>query len=161
MRAGVLTISDKGFAGERKDGSGPVICEILGGIGAVIEVAEIVPDEQDIIADKLIHCADTLSLDLVVTTGGTGVSPRDVTPEATKAAIEREVPGMGEAMRMESLKITPHAVISRGIAGIRGQTLIINLPGSPKAASENLRTILDAIPHAVSKIKGDQSDCAV
>ncbi|MBW1902486.1 MAG: MogA/MoaB family molybdenum cofactor biosynthesis protein [Deltaproteobacteria bacterium] len=161
MRAGVLTISDKGFAGERKDGSGPVICEILRSIGAVIEVTEIVPDEQDIISDRLIHCADTLSLDLVVTTGGTGVSPRDVTPEATKAAIEREVPGMGEAMRTESLKITPHAVISRGIAGIRGQTLIINLPGSPKAASENLKTILDALPHAISKIKGDQSDCAV
>jgi molybdopterin adenylyltransferase len=161
MRAGVLTISDKGFAGERKDGSGPVICEILVGIGAVIEVTEIVPDEKDIISDRLIHCADTLSLDLVVTTGGTGVSPRDVTPEATKAVIEREVPGMGEAMRMESLKITPHAVISRGIAGIRGQSLILNLPGSPKAASENLKTILDALPHAISKIKGDQSDCAV
>ena len=161
MKSGVLTISDKGSLGERKDGSGPVICEILQGIGAVIEISEIVPDEKDIISDRIIHYADTLSLDLVVTTGGTGVSPRDVTPEATKAAIEREVPGMGEAMRMESLKITPHAVISRGIAGIRGQTLIINLPGSPKAASENLKTILNALPHAVSKIKGDQSDCAV
>jgi molybdenum cofactor synthesis domain-containing protein len=161
MRAGVLTISNKGFKKEREDKSGPVVCDILSGIGAVIENYEIVPDEKEAITAKLLQYADELNLDLVVTTGGTGVSPADITPEATREVIDKEIPGIAEAMRMESLKVTPHAVISRGIAGIRGQTLIINLPGSPKAASENLRTVLKAIPHAVSKIKGDPSECAV
>ena len=161
MRAGVVTISDKGFSKERDDSSGPLICNILSGIGAVIEKYEIVPDEKDAIRAKLLDYADNLKLDLVVTTGGTGVSPRDITPDTTKEVIDRELPGMAEAMRMESLKITPHAVISRAIAGIRKQTLIVNLPGSPKAASENLKTVLKAIPHAISKIKGDLSECAV
>lgn len=160
MKAAVLTISDKGFKKERKDLSGPLVCDILKGIDAVVERYEIVPDEQDAIAARLQQYADELALDLVVTTGGTGVSPRDVTPDATRAVIERQVPGMAEAMRFASFKVTPHAVISRAIAGIRGKTLIINLPGSPKAASENLKTILSAIPHAVSKIKGDPEECA-
>ncbi len=160
MNAGVLTISDKGSRGEREDTSGPVVCDILKSMGAVIDKYEIIPDEQEVIKSKLIQYADDLRLDLIVTTGGTGVAPRDLTPDATKDVIDRELPGMAEAMRMESFKITPHSVISRGVAGIRGRTLIINLPGSPKAASENLITIIKAIPHAVSKIKGDPADCA-
>ena len=160
MKAGILTISDKGARQERIDTSGPAVTAVLAEIGATIEKYEIIPDEKEVIARKLVEYADTMRFDLVVTTGGTGVAPRDVTPDATKMVIEKEVPGMAEAMRMESLKKTPHAVISRAIAGIRGRTLIINLPGSPRGATENLRTILSAIPHAVSKIPGDPSECA-
>jgi molybdopterin adenylyltransferase len=160
MKAGILTISDKGSRQERVDTSGPAVTAVLAEIDAVIEKYEIIPDEQEIIARKLVEYADNLRLDLVITTGGTGVAPRDVTPDATRMVIEKEVPGMAEAMRMESLKKTPHAVISRAMAGIRGRTLIINLPGSPRGATENLRAILQAIPHAVSKIQGDTSDCA-
>jgi molybdenum cofactor synthesis domain-containing protein len=160
MKAGILTISDKGSRQERVDTSGPAVSAILSEIGAVIEKYEIIPDEIDHIKDKLVHYADGLHLDLIVTTGGTGVAPRDVTPDATRMVIEKEIPGIAEAMRLESLKKTPHAVISRAIAGIRGRTLIINLPGSPKGASENLRAILQAIPHAVSKIQGDPAECA-
>ena len=161
MRAAVLTISDKGSIGQRQDTSGPAVAEVLKTIGAVVEKYEIVPDEVEIIAGKLIEYADALGLDLVITTGGTGVAPRDLTPEATRMVIDREVPGMAEAMRMESFKKTPHALISRAIVGIRKQTLIINLPGSPRGATENLQFILKAIPHAVEKIKGDPSDCAL
>ena len=160
MKAGILTISDKGARQERIDTSGPAVAAVLSEIGATIEKYEIIPDEKEVIARKLVEYADTMRFDLVVTTGGTGVAPRDVTPDATKMVIEKEVPGMAEAMRMESLKKTPHAVISRAIAGIRGRTLIINLPGSPRGATENLRTILSAIPHAVSKKQGDPSECA-
>jgi len=160
MKAGILTISDKGSRQERVDTSGPAVTAVLAEIDVVIEKYEIIPDEQEIIARKLVEYADNLRLDLVITTGGTGVAPRDVTPDATRMVIEKEVPGMAEAMRMESLKKTPHAVISRAMAGIRGRTLIINLPGSPRGATENLRAILQAIPHAVSKIQGDTSDCA-
>lgn len=160
MKAGILTISDKGARQERVDTSGPAVAEVLKGIGAGIEKYEIIPDEIDFIARKLIEYADVLHLDLVITTGGTGVAPRDVTPDATRMVIEKEIPGMAEAMRMESLKKTPHAVISRAIAGIRGRTLMINLPGSPRGATENLSAILTAIPHAVAKIQGDPADCA-
>jgi molybdenum cofactor synthesis domain-containing protein len=160
MKAGILTISDKGARHEREDASGPAVSELLSSINAVIEKYEIIPDEVEIIKAKLLEYSDTLHLDIIVTTGGTGVAPRDVTPDATKMIIEKEIPGMAEAMRMESLKKTPHAMISRAMAGIRGKTLIINLPGSPKGAKENLNAILKAIPHAVSKIQGDQSDCA-
>jgi molybdopterin adenylyltransferase len=160
MKTGVLTISDKGFAGQREDTSGPAVCEMLKHIGAVVEYYEIIPDEMDSISAKLVDYADRLQLDLIVTTGGTGVAPRDITPDATRKVIDREIPGMAEAMRMESFKKTPHAVISRAIAGIRGTTLIINLPGSPRGATENLQFILKAIPHAVDKIKGDPSECA-
>ena len=161
MRAAVLTISDKGSIGQRQDTSGPAVAEVLKTIGAVVEKYEIVPDEVACISGKLIEYADALGLDLVITTGGTGVAPRDLTPEATRMVIDRDVPGMAEAMRMESFKKTPHALISRAIVGIRKQTLIINLPGSPKGATENLQFILKAIPHAVEKIKGDPSDCAL
>ena len=160
MRAAVLTISDKGSIGLRQDTSGPAVAEVLKTIGAVVEKYEIVPDEVDVIAGRLSEYADILGLDLVITTGGTGVAPRDLTPEATSRVIDREVPGMAEAMRMESFKKTPHALISRAIVGIRRQTLIINLPGSPRGATENLQFILKAIPHAVEKIKGDPSECA-
>ncbi len=159
MKAAVLTVSDKGFKKQRVDTSGPVIKRMLCEIGAEVKVYDIVPDEAALIKNKLVYYADELSLDIVVTTGGTGVSPRDVTPEATKAVIQIDVPGIAEAMRMESFKKTPHAVISRGYSGIRNKTLIINLPGSPKAAEENLRTVLPALPHAVSKIKGDITEC--
>ena len=160
IHAAVLTISDKGSRGERLDASGPAVQELLEQAGITVSHSEIIPDEQDHIARQLIACCDEMHCDLVVTTGGTGVSLRDVTPEATRSVIERELPGFGEAMRMESLKITPHAVISRALAGIRKHCLIINLPGSPKAARENLGTVLPALAHAIAKIQGDPSDCA-
>jgi len=161
MLAAVLTISDKGSRGERVDASGPVVAQLLETIGVPVVLQTIIPDEREIIAAQLIRCADIEHFDLIVTTGGTGVAPRDVTPEATKSVIDRELPGMAEAMRMESFKKTPHAVISRAVCGIRGQTLIINLPGSPRAAAENLQTILRAIPHTIEKIHGDPTECAV
>ena len=160
MRAAILTLSDKGAKGEREDESGRVIREMISAIGADIEHYEVLPDDQERIKDALVMLADRAGVDLVLTTGGTGVAPRDVTPEATAAVIERELPGMAEAMRAESLKKTPHAMISRAVVGIRKRTLIINLPGSPKAVRENLAVVLPAIVHAVDKIKGDPSDCA-
>ncbi|MBN1828279.1 MAG: MogA/MoaB family molybdenum cofactor biosynthesis protein [Deltaproteobacteria bacterium] len=159
MTVGVLTISDKGARGEREDVSGREVIKLLKELAATIAVYEIVPDERNVIAEKLSAYADLRKLDLVVTTGGTGVSPRDVTPEATKDIIDRELPGFSEAMRSESLKKTPHAMLSRSIAGIRKRTLIINLPGSPRGARENLAVVMPAIKHAIEKIQGDQSDC--
>jgi molybdenum cofactor synthesis domain-containing protein len=129
-------------------------------IGIETTCYEVVPDEADVIEKKLIELVDNRRLDLVVTTGGTGVSPRDVTPDATLKVIDREIPGMAEAMRRESMLKTPHAMISRAVAGIRKTTLIINLPGSPKGVRENLAVILPALKHAIEKIKGDPSDCA-
>jgi molybdenum cofactor synthesis domain-containing protein len=159
IRAAIITLSDKGSKGEREDESGRVIREMTSGIGAVVEHYAILPDEKDLIVETLRRLSGSGEIDLIITTGGTGVSPRDVTPEATLAVIERELPGMAEAMRAESLKKTPHAMISRAVAGIARQTLIVNLPGSPKAVRENLAVILPAIPHAVEKIKGDPTDC--
>jgi len=161
MKAGVLTISDKGSRNERKDESGPIVSEQLLSIGAKVVNYEIIPDEKDVIEQKLIEYSDKINLDIIVTTGGTGVSPRDLTPDATLAVLDREIPGFAEAMRMESFKKTPHALISRAVAGVRGNTLIINLPGSPKGAKENLEIVLKAIPHTVSKLQGDPTDCAV
>jgi len=160
IRAGVLTLSDKGSRGEREDLSGPEAARMLRAIGIETVHSEVVPDEADIIAAKLVEFADVRKLDLVVTTGGTGVSPRDVTPDATLAIIDREIPGMAEAMRRESMLKTPHAMISRAVAGIRGTTLIVNLPGSPRGVRENLAVILPALQHAIEKIKGDPADCA-
>jgi molybdopterin adenylyltransferase len=158
-KAIVITISDKGSRGERIDTSGPALAAILRKDYDVGDVV-IVPDEMDLIAAAMKREIDENGVDLVVTTGGTGVSKRDVTPEATQMVIDRELPGFAEIMRSESYKITPHGIISRGICGIRNESIIINLPGSEKAAVENLGFVLRAIPHALSKIKGDSADCA-
>jgi len=160
INCGVVTISDKGSRGEREDLSGKEVIRILEECTFSIEDYRIIPDEKDIIKSTLLEYADERGIDLVVTTGGTGVSPRDVTPDATAEVIEREIPGIGEAMRRESMKKTPHAMVSRAIAGIRGESLIINLPGSPKGARENLTVVLPTLKHTIEKIKGDQSDCA-
>lgn len=158
IRAAILTLSDKGSKGEREDKSGEVIRNMLKEIDATITAYEVIPDEKDIITKKLFEFAE--NADLIVTTGGTGVSPRDVTPEATRAVIEKELPGFGEAMRMEGLKHTHRAMGSRAIAGIYKQTLIINLPGSPKGVAENMAVVLPVIPHTIGLIKGTVTECA-
>ena len=154
----VLTLSDKGSRGERQDLSGPTIGEMLRAIGAEIKHSEILPDEKEMIKEKLIELSP--KVDLILTTGGTGLSPRDVTPDATREVIDREIPGIAEIMRSEGMKKTRRSMLSRAVAGVREQTLIINLPGSPKAVKENLEVILDILYHAIEKIKGDTSDCA-
>jgi molybdopterin adenylyltransferase len=159
FRVAILTLSDKGSKGEREDASGPLIREMIKDLPAEIIHYEIIPDEKKRIVDALKECADRLKADLIVTTGGTGLSPRDVTPDATREVIDKEVPGFAEAMRAESLKKTPHAMISRAVVGIRGSCLIVNLPGSPKSVRENLSVILPALPHALSKLEGDPSEC--
>lgn len=159
MKAAILTISDKAHRGEREDRSGPALAAWLEERGLEIVSARTVPDEQDAIAAQLTTWADSGICDLILTTGGTGVTPRDVTPEATRLVLEREIPGMGEAMRAASLGKTPYAILSRAVAGMRGRVLIVNLPGSPSGAVENLAAIWNAVPHAVGKIQGDPSDC--
>lgn len=159
ITVGILTMSDKGSRGEREDLSGKEIERMIKDLPADIKAYEIIPDEADIIKTKIMEFADKKKLDLILTTGGTGVSPRDVTPEATRAVIEKDLPGMAEAMRRESLKKTPNAMISRAVCGIRKQSLIINLPGSSKAVRENLSVVLPAISHTVEKIKGSQEEC--
>lgn len=158
--AGILTVSDKGAAGQREDVSGRVIEEILAGAGYLIENYSIIPDEKPEIEKALIHMADDMNLNLVVTTGGTGFSARDITPEATKSIIERETPGISEAIRMNSLAVTPKGMLSRGISGIRGFTLIVNLPGSPKAVRESLEYILSPLEHGLDILLGEASECA-
>jgi molybdenum cofactor synthesis domain-containing protein len=159
IRAAIITLSDKGSKGEREDESGMIIREMIMHIGASVSHYEVLPDEKPGIVEVLSRLSDSGTIDLILTTGGTGVAPRDVTPEATLEVIERELPGMAEAMRAESLKKTPHAMISRAIAGIRKRTLIVNLPGSPRAVRENLAVILPALPHAIEKINGDPREC--
>jgi molybdopterin adenylyltransferase len=160
FRAVVITVSDRGSRGERVDGSGPAVEGMLRESGMEIIGRRIIPDEREVIRETLLEWSDREGADLIVTTGGTGVSPRDVTPDATLGVIDREIPGMAEAMRRQSAAVTPHAMISRALAGIRGRTLIINLPGSPKGARENLGVLLPALSHAIEKIKGDESECA-
>jgi len=160
IRAGVITISDKGSRGEREDRSGPEIIAMLKAAGIDVALAKIIPDEKALIKETLIDFADNHRLPLIVTTGGTGVSPRDVTPDATLDIIDKQIPGMAEAMRQASAAKTPHAMISRAVAGIRGQSLIVNLPGSPKAVRENLAVIMPALGHAIEKISGDDAECA-
>lgn len=160
--AAVITVSDKGTRGERTDTSGPAVCAMLADAGYEVIRTRIVPDERDQIKEELLHCADRLACALVITTGGTGFSPRDITPEATLDIVERQTPGLPEAMRAESMKITPHGCLSRGAAGIRGRTLIVNLPGSEKAAKENLGAVLGAVGHGIKMLYSEGSaDCAI
>lgn len=160
LRAGVVTVSDRSAKGSRGDTSGPELVSLLQIHGISVQWTAVVPDEEVEIRKVLTLWADDYRADLILTTGGTGLSPRDVTPEATTAVLDRLIPGMGEAMRAASLSKTPHAMISRAVAGVRGKTLIVNLPGSPKGALENLQVVLPALEHAIAKIQGDPSDCA-
>ena len=157
----VITVSDKGWRGERKDTSGPAVCAIAEQNGFTVTHTAIVPDDHQMIRDELINCADTLKVNLVLTTGGTGFSPRYITPEATLSVVERETRGIPEAMRYASLQITPRGCLSRSAAGIRGRTLIVNLPGSEKAAKENLEAVIKAIDHGLDMLASEGSaDCA-
>ena len=161
IKTAVLTMSDKGSKGEREDLTGPAIIEIVNHKGFKVDYYKVIPDDFDTIVKELTYICDELKIELILTNGGTGFSKRDVTPEATEKVIERKVPGIAEAMRLKSLQITPKAMLSRAISGIRGETLIINLPGSPKAAKENLEFILPAVPHGIDILTGRDSECAV
>ena len=158
IRAAVVTISDKGYAGRREDVSGPLLADLVRQMGAEVVRQGVVPDEQEEIVAVLQTLADEVAVDLVLTTGGTGVTPRDVTPEATAVVIEREVPGLAEALRFEGYRHTPLAVISRGIAGIRGRTLIVNLPGNPRAVRQGMETLGPVLPHAVQMMRGEDTE---
>lgn len=159
--AAVITVSDKGSRGERVDTSGPAICEMVTGAGYEVIYTNIIPDEKEMIQKELVYCADELHANLILTTGGTGFSPRDITPEATLAVVERETRGIPEAMRLASLKITPKGCLSRSAAGIRGGSLIINLPGSKKASTENLEAVLCAVDHGLDMLaSAGSADCA-
>lgn len=157
-KVGILTSSDKGARGEREDLSGQVIREMMLDIGGEVVVYQVVPDEFDILRNSMVTYCDELKLDLIVTTGGTGLAKRDVTPEATLAVIEREVPGMAEAMRAASLAKTKFAMLSRAVVGTRGNTLIINLPGSPKGVRECLEVLLPVLPHALEILQGKMGE---
>jgi molybdopterin adenylyltransferase len=159
FRVGILTVSDRGHAGERTDTAGPELGRLLDSRCFQVSAYEIVPDEPEAIAAILTAWSDDEGLDLILTTGGTGLSPRDITPEATLAVAQRLVPGIPEAMRAAGLAITPHAMLSRGVAVIRGRTLIVNLPGSPKGARENLAAVAAALPHALEKLRGSPAEC--
>ena len=153
LRFGILTLSDRSARGERADASGPALALLIQAEGWSVTKQSILPDQESAIREILITWSDSAELDVILTTGGTGFSPRDVTPEATRAVIEREAPGLSEAMRAASLKITPHAMLSRIVSGIRRKTLIINLPGSPKGAVENLQVVLPVLSHAVQLLQ--------
>jgi molybdopterin adenylyltransferase len=159
-KIGILTLSDKGARGERIDESGPLLSQMVAELGDVVRY-QIIPDEAHTLTLMLTRWVDDLNLDLILTTGGTGLSPRDQTPQATTAVLDYQIPGMAEAMRAASLAKTPHAMLSRALVGVRKQSLIINLPGSPKGAGENFSVLLPVLPHALAKLKGDPADCAV
>jgi molybdenum cofactor synthesis domain-containing protein len=159
IKVGILTISDKGSRGEREDLSGKVIEEIVKKINGEVKYYQIIPDEKDIIQEELIKTVDKLHLDLILTTGGTGLAKRDVTPDATLEVIEKEVSGISEIIRSESFKKTNRAILSRGVAGIRKKSLIINLPGSPKGVRESLEIVLEALPHGIEILKGQATEC--
>ncbi len=159
-RVGILTVSDRGARGERSDESGDAAREMLEEAGCVVVCREVVPDEPERIREMLVRWADRDGLTLIVTTGGTGLAPRDVTPQATSEVLDYEIPGMAEAMRAAGLAKTPHAMLSRALAGVRGGCLILNLPGSPRAVRENLATVVPALKHALDKLCGDPTDCA-
>ncbi|AWI05248.1 MogA/MoaB family molybdenum cofactor biosynthesis protein [Clostridium drakei] len=160
IKTAIITVSDKGSRGEREDGTGEALKNILDPNYYSIDYYKIIPDELDKIVEELVYLSDDLKVNLVLTNGGTGFSKRDVTPEATMKVIKKYVPGIGEVMRSESLKVTPKAMLSRAIAGIRNDTLIINLPGSPKGAVENLQAVLPALPHGIDILIGKASECA-
>ncbi len=160
FKAGVLTISDKGSQGLREDESGRIVSVMLADHGFEVVKKKVIPDDHRTVVETLIRWVDKAGLSLIITSGGTGLSPRDVTPQAMAEVIDYQVPGMAEAMRAESLKKTPHAMISRAMAGVRNSCLIINLPGSPRGAGENLSVVLPALHHALSKLAGDPTDCA-
>ena len=155
LRFGILTVSDRSARGERPDLSGPALAELITAQGWKVERTAILPDDLQALRQLLSAWADGGEMDVILTTGGTGFAQRDVTPEATRQVIEREAPGLAEAMRFESLKFTPHAMLSRALAGIRGNVLIINLPGSLKAAIENFQVVLPVLPHAVELLHND------
>ena len=159
--AAVITVSDKGYRGERVDTSGPNLVQILKDRGFDVAYTSIIPDEKEMIKAELLKCSDELGIALVLTTGGTGFSPRDITPEAAMAVIERPTPGIPEAMRAESMRITPKGCLSRSVAGIRGRSLIITLPGSKKASAENILAVIDPVEHGLEMLLGEGSaDCA-
>ncbi len=158
IRVGILTASTLGARGAREDTSGQAIREMIARLDARVEAYQVVADDLPTIEQTLREWCDTLRLDLILTTGGTGLSPNDVTPDATRAVVEREVPGIAEAMRLEGLKQTPRAMLSRAIAGVRGQTLIVNLPGSPKGVRESLGAVLDVLPHAIEILQRSPTD---
>ena len=160
FQAAVLTVSDRSFRGERPDEGGPLVAGLLEGAGFSVVKTAVVPDEQGQIEDTLREISDSGMVQLLVTTGGTGFSPRDVTPEATLAVCQRMTPGIPEAMRYASMRVTSRAMLSRAQAGIRGRTLIVNLPGSPKAARENLEAVLPALSHGLEMLSGRPADCA-
>lgn len=158
--AAVITVSDKGFRGEREDTAGDALAALLNAVGAVSVARVVVPDEHERIVAALLERTGATRVDLIITTGGTGFSPRDVTPEATREIIDREAPGIAEAVRAASIRITPRAMLSRGVSGIRGDTLIINFPGSEKACRESFAVIEPALGHALELLRGDSGDCA-
>jgi molybdopterin adenylyltransferase len=158
LRVGIITVSDKGWQGQRHDKSGPVIRDSLSAAGASAVKYEVMPDDAALISGRLVEWADGGEVDVILTTGGTGLARRDVTPEATLSVVDKIVPGLAETMRAETFRVTPTAILSRAVAGVRGECLIVNLPGSPKAVRECLEVILPVIPHAVEIIRGEVTE---